>query len=41
MKAIVITTDELVFIIRNSAFDRNIYYASNGKSYHRNELYFI
>ena len=22
-------------------FERNIYYASNGKSYHRNELYFI
>lgn len=41
MKACVITTGEIVFIIRNSAFDRNIYYASNGKSYHRNELYFL
>ena len=41
MKARVKETDELVFIIRNSAFDRNIYYASNGKSYNRNELYFI
>lgn len=41
MKARVIATDELVFIIRNSAFDRNVYYTNEGKSYHRNELYFL
>ena len=41
MKAIVLATNEVVFIIRNSAFDKNVYYTNKGKSYHRNELYFL
>ena len=41
MKAIVLATNEVVSIIRNSAFDRNIYFTIEGKSYHRNELYFL
>lgn len=41
MKARVKATNEVVFIIRNSAFDRNIYFTAEGKSYHRNELYFL
>ena len=40
MKAIVIATGEIVDIIRNSAFDKDVFYDSNGQKYNREELSF-
>ena len=40
MKARVKATGEIVDIIRNSAFDKDSFYASNGQKYNREELSF-
>ena len=40
MKARVIATGEIVDIIRNSAFDKDVFYDSNGQKYDREELSF-
>ena len=40
MKARVMTTGEIVDIIRNSAFDKDVFYDSNGQKYNREELSF-
>lgn len=40
MKARVKTTGEIVEIIRNSAFDKDVFYDSNGQKYNRDELSF-
>lgn len=40
MKAIVKATGEIVDIIRNSAFDKDVFYDSNGQKYNREELSF-
>lgn len=40
MKARVKATGEIVEIIRNSAFDKDVFYDSNGQKYNRDELSF-
>ena len=40
MKARVIATGDIVDIIRNSAFDKDVFYDSNGQKYNREELSF-
>lgn len=40
MKARVKATGEIVDIIRNSAFDKDVFYDSNGQKYNREELSF-
>ena len=40
MKARVKATGEIVEIIRNSAFDKDVFYDSNGQKYNREELSF-
>lgn len=40
MKARVKATGEIVEIIRNSAFDKDVFYDSNGQQYNREELSF-
>ena len=40
MKARVKATGEIVDVIRNSAFDKDIFYDSNGRKYNREELSF-
>lgn len=40
MKARVKATGEIVDIIRNSAFDKDVFYDSNGQEYNRKELSF-
>ena len=40
MKARVKATGEIVDIIRNSAFDKDVFYDSNGQKYNREELFF-
>ena len=40
MEARVMTTGEIVDIIRNSAFDKDVFYDSNGQKYNREELSF-
>ena len=40
MKARVKETGEIVDIIRNSAFDKEVFYDSNGQKYNREELSF-
>lgn len=40
MKARVIATGKIVDIIRNSAFDKDVFYDSNGQEYNREELSF-
>ena len=40
MKAKVKSTGEIVEIIRNSAFDKDVFYDSNGQKYNREELSF-
>lgn len=40
MKARIKATGEIVDIIRNSAFDKDVFYDSNGQEYNREELSF-
>jgi hypothetical protein len=40
MKARVIETGKIVDIIRNSAFDKDVFYDSDGQKYNREELSF-
>lgn len=40
MKALVNATGDIVDIIRNSAFDKDVFYDSNGQKYNREELSF-
>ena len=40
MKAIVKATEKIVDIIRYSAFDKDVFYDSNGQKYNREELSF-
>ena len=40
MKARVKATGEMIEIIRNSAFDKDVFYDSNGQQYNREELSF-
>ena len=40
MKAIVNATGDIVDIVRNSAFDKDVFYDSNGQKYNREELSF-
>ena len=40
MKARIKATGEIVDIIRNSAFDKDVFYDSNGQKYNREELSF-
>ena len=40
MKAIVNVTGDIVNVIRNSVFDKDVFYDSNGQKYNREELFF-